>query len=42
MNRKQRVLVRLLSTAPICAAVVFSMLAVAGTRAVGQEKELFA
>lgn len=40
MNRKQRVLVRLLSRAPICAAVVFSMLAVAGTRAVGQEKEL--
>lgn len=40
MNRKQRVLVKLLSRAPICAAVVFSMLAVAGTRAVGQEKEL--
>lgn len=40
MNRKQRVLVRLLSRTPICAAVVFSMLAVAGTRGVGQEKEL--
>ena len=40
MNRKQRVLVRLTSPAPICAAVVFSMLAVAGTRAVGQAREL--
>src|SRR5215469_471551 len=37
MNRKQRLLVRLLLRAPVCAAVVFSMLVVSGTRAVGQE-----
>jgi len=37
MNRKQRLLVRLLLRAPVCAAVVFSMLVVSGTRAVEQE-----
>jgi DNA-binding beta-propeller fold protein YncE len=38
MNRKQRLLIRLLLTAPVSAALVFSMLVVAGTCAVGQEK----
>jgi DNA-binding beta-propeller fold protein YncE len=38
MNRKQNMLIRLLSTAPVPVALVFSMLAVVGTRAVGQEK----
>jgi hypothetical protein len=40
MTRKQRLLVRLLLMAPVSAALVFNLLAVAGTRAVGQEKEV--
>jgi hypothetical protein len=40
MNRKQRLLIRLLLTASVSVALVFSMLVVAGTRAVGQEKEV--
>lgn len=40
MNRKQRLLVRLLLTRPVSAALVFSMLVVAGTHAAGQEKEV--
>src|SRR5215831_14543671 len=40
MDRKQGLLVRLLLTAPVSAALVFSMLVVAGTRAAGQEKEV--
>src|SRR5215472_18702063 len=40
MNRKQGLLVGLLLMAPVSAALVFSMLVVAGTRAVGQEKEV--
>jgi len=40
MNRNQRLLVRLLLTAPVSAAQVFSMLVVADTRAIGQEKEV--
>jgi DNA-binding beta-propeller fold protein YncE len=39
MNRKQPLLVRLLLTAPVSAALLFSMLVLAGIRAVGQEKE---
>ena len=38
MKCKQLLLVRLLLTAPVSAALVFSMLVVAGTRAVGQKK----
>ena len=38
MNRKQRLLIKLLLTAPVSAALVSSMLVVAGTRAVGQKK----
>jgi DNA-binding beta-propeller fold protein YncE len=38
MNRKQRLPIKLLLPAPVSAALVFSMLVVAGTRAVGQEK----
>ena len=40
MNRKQRLLARVLLTAPLFAAGVFSILAVAGTPAFGQEKEV--
>ena len=39
MNREQRLLIKLLLTAPVSAALVFSMLVLAGARAVGQEKE---
>jgi hypothetical protein len=40
MKRKQRLLIRLLLTTPVSAALAISMLVVAGTRAVGQEKEV--
>ena len=40
MKRKQRLPVRLLLTASVSAALVFSILLVAGTRAAGQEKEV--
>src|SRR5215471_10808338 len=40
MNRKQCLLARLLLTAPVCAALVFSVLVVANARATGQEKEV--
>ena len=40
MNREQHLLVRLLLIAPVSAALVFSMLVVAGTHAGGQEKEV--
>jgi hypothetical protein len=38
MNRKQRLLIKLLLTALVSAALVFSMLVVAGAPAAGQEK----
>ena len=40
MKYEQSALVRLLLTAPACAALVFSMMVVAGTRAAGQETEV--
>src|SRR3974377_1367855 len=40
MNREPRLLVRLLLTAPVCAALAFTMLVNARTSAVGQEKEV--
>ena len=40
MNRKQRLLAKLLSATPVSAALVFSMLVFAGTHAVGQEEEV--
>jgi DNA-binding beta-propeller fold protein YncE len=40
MKRKRRLLIRLLFTAPVSAALLFSMLIVPGAPAVGQEKEV--
>jgi DNA-binding beta-propeller fold protein YncE len=40
MNRMQRTLVRLLLTTPVSAALAFSMLVVAGARALGQGREV--
>jgi len=40
MNRKRRLLVQLLLTAPVSAALLLSILVFAGTRAAGQEKEV--
>jgi DNA-binding beta-propeller fold protein YncE len=41
MKHKQRLLIRLLLTAPISGALLFSTLVTDGTRAVGQEKEVW-
>ena len=40
MNRKQSLFAKLLSARPVPAALVYSMLVLAGTHAVGQEKEV--